>query len=384
MNLRRSTKFIAAAAIAIAGVTVLAACKWSVNLPAKGNKDPHLDQLVLPEGFSIEVFAENVVNARQMCLGDNGTLFVSTRSEGKVYAIVDKDGDHKADKMYTLMEGRYMPNGVAFKDGSLYVAEVSTISRLDDIENNLDNPPKRVIVNDQFPSKSHHGWKYLGFGPDGKLYVPVGAPCNICKSEDERFASICTMNQDGSDVKVFAHGVRNSVGFDWHPETGELWFTENGRDMLGDDIPADELNHAPKAGLHFGYPYCHQGDLQDPKFGDQGECASYTAPAQKLGPHVAAIGMTFYSGDQFPDNYKNQVLIAEHGSWNRSKPIGYRISLVELKDNKAVKYSTFIEGWLNDEDAWGRPADVLNLPDGSILISDDKANMIYRVSYSKP
>ena len=363
---------------------IAVACKWGVNLPAKGDKDPRLDQLVLPEGFSIEVFAENVDNARQMCLGANGTVFVSTRSQGNVYAVVDNDGDYKADKVYTLMENKFMPNGIAFKDGSLYVAEVNVISRLDDIENNLDNPPTPVVVNDKFPDKSHHGWKYLGFGPDGKLYVPVGAPCNICESDDERFASITRMNQDGTGVEVYAAGVRNSVGFDWHPETKELWFTENGRDMLGDDIPADELNHAPTKGLHFGYPYCHQGDLEDPKFGTPGACDGYTAPAQKLGPHVAAIGMKFYTGSMFPSKYKNQILIAEHGSWNRSKPIGYRITLVELQDNKAVSYTPFIEGWLKDEDAWGRPADVLNLPDGSILISDDKADMIYRVTYKAP
>lgn len=377
--MKRSSLLILGCSVFAVGI--FAACKWGVNIPTSGKQDPKLADLKLPEGFQIEVFAEEVTNARQMCWGDQGTLFVSTRREGKVYALVDEDGDWKADRKYVLAEGKYMPNGIAFKDGTLYVAEVDRVWKLENIEANLANPPERITINDQFPDKSHHGWKYLGFGPDGKLYVPVGAPCNICERDEEIFSTIMRMNPDGTELEVYAHGVRNSVGFDWHPTTGVMYFTDNGRDMLGDDIPPDELNRAPEKGMHFGYPYCHGGDITDPEFGEKRACSEFTKPAQKLGPHVAAIGMTFYQGKQFPSEYQNQILIAEHGSWNRSKPIGYRITKVDIKDGKAVKYSTFIEGWLKGEEAWGRPADVLNAPDGSILISDDHADMIYRVTY---
>jgi glucose/arabinose dehydrogenase len=239
------------------------------------------------------------------------------------------------------------------------------------------------VVTDKLPTETHHGWKFIAFGPDGKLYVPVGAPCNICEPDSQRYANIQRMNADGSGLEVFARGVRNTVGFDWQPGTQALWFTDNGRDMLGDEIPPDELNHAPKAGMHFGYPYCHAGDIVDPEFGAKRPCSEFTPPAQKLGPHVAAIGMRFYTGSMFPAEYRNQVLIAEHGSWNRSKKIGYRISLVKLQGGKAVAYEPFITGWLQGEEAWGRPSDVLVLPDGSLLVADDAAGAIYRVTYKK-
>lgn len=357
------------------------ACTGSVSLPSSGKPVSKPAELNVPEGFKIEVFAEDVLNARQMCVGDNGTIFVSTRSAGRVYALVDLDGDNRSDTMYILASGKYMPNGITFQDGSLYVAEVDRIWRLDDIENNLASPPERVIVKEGLPDESHHGWKYLGFGPDGKLYVPVGAPCNVCEKEEEIFATIMRMNQNGDSMEVFASGIRNSVGFDWDPNTGDLWFTDNGRDWLGDDLPADELNHAPTKGLHFGFPYCHQGDTPDPKHGEDRNCSEFTPPAQKLSPHAAAIGMKFYDGTKFPEKYQNQIFIAEHGSWNRSDPIGYRVAMVTLQDGKPNSYTTFIDGWLNSEEAWGRPADILILPDGSMLVSDDKANKIYRVTY---
>lgn len=341
-----------------------------------------LNTIKLPPGFSISVFAE-VDNARSMAISPSGTLFVGNRSEDKVYAVKDIDGDFKADKRWVIASGLNMPNGVAFKDGDLYVAEVSRILKFKDIENNLDNPGTPEVVYDQYPTETHHGWKYIAFGPDGKLYVPVGAPCNICESEDPIYASITRINSDGTGMEVFASGVRNTVGFTWHPDTKELWFTDNGRDMLGDDIPPCELNTAPSMGMHFGYPYCHGGTIKDPEFGDKRPCAEFIKPIQNLNAHVAPLGVKFYTGSMFPESYKNQALIAEHGSWNRTKKSGHLISLVKLENGKAVGYETFAEGWLNHDtqEAWGRPVDVLVLPDGSLLVSDDKGGMIYRISY---
>lgn len=348
-------------------------------------KSLHLDRIQLPDGFKIEVFAEGVKNARSMALSPNGTLFVGTRKKGNVYAIRDTDGDYKADEIHTLAKGLNMPNGVAFKDGSLYVAEVSKILRYDDIENRLSDPPKPKVVYDKYPTESHHGWKYIAFGPDGKLYIPVGAPCNICESEDEVFNTITRINPDGSSFEIVQKGIRNTVGFTWHPDTDELWFTDNGRDWMDDESPSCELNYAPKDGMHFGYPYCHQGDLPDPEFGEKHDCNEFTPPAKKLGPHVAPLGLEFYTGDQFPEQYKKQIFIAEHGSWNRSKKIGYRIMVVNLEGNRAVSYKPFATGWLDDSDdsIWGRPVDIELLPDGSMLVSDDHANTIYRISYEK-
>ena len=340
-----------------------------------------LHQIKLPPGFTIDVFATGVDNARQMALSPSGVLFVGSRGAGKVYAVVDADKNHRADRVVTIASGLTMPSGVAFRDGALYVAEISRVIRFDKIESRLDNPPAPVVVNGTFPTERHHGWKFIGFGPDGLLYVPVGAPCNICESKDPRFASMTRMKPDGSGFEVFARGIRNSVGFDWHPQSRELWFTDNGRDMLGDDVPGDELNHAPKAGMHFGYPYCHAGSIKDPEFGSARPCSEFTPPAQRLGPHVAAIGMRFYTGGMFPAEYRNHVFIAEHGSWNRSTPIGYRVSLVKVQDGKAASYTPFAEGWLQGAKPWGRPADVLVAADGSLLVADDFADVIYRISY---
>jgi glucose/arabinose dehydrogenase len=317
-----------------------------------------------------------------MTLGDKGTLFVGTRRAGNVYAIVDGNGDYKADEVITLAAGLNMPNGVAFRDGSLYVAEVSRVLRFDDVEGRLKNPPKPAIVRDDFPTDKHHGWKFISFGPDGKLYIPVGAPCNVCEKSDERYSTIMRMNSDGRGLEIFAHGVRNTVGFDWHPATKELWFTDNGRDWLGDDRPPDELNHGPKKGMHFGFPYCHGGTIPDPDHGSKRRCKEFVPPAMQLGPHVAALGMRFYSGTMFPPEYRSQIFIAEHGSWNRTVPIGYRITLVRLDGNQAVQYEVFAQGWLKDGRAWGRPVDVLVMPDGSLLVSDDRADAIYRISYN--
>ena len=342
-----------------------------------------LEQIKLPAGFSIALWAR-VDNARQMALGrtdaNGGTLFVGSMRAGRVHAL-RFDAAYRAQAPVVVASNLQMPVGVAYRDGSLYVSAVSRILRFDDIERRLDNPPPPALVTDRLPGETHHGWKFIAFGPDGKLYVPVGAPCNICEPDPQRYANILRMNADGSAIETFARGVRNTVGFDWQPQTGELWFTDNGRDMLGDGVPPDELNHAPRAGMHFGYPYCHGGDLPDPEFGAKRGCQEFTAPVQKLGPHVAGLGMRFYTGTMFPAAYRQQVFIAEHGSWNRSKKIGYQISLVRLNNGRAVSYEPFASGWLQGESAWGRPADVLVLPDGSLLVSDDSAGAIYRISY---
>lgn len=342
------------------------------------------ESIRLPPGFAIEIYADAIPGARSMTLGPNGTLFVGTRSEGRVYAVLDHDGDQRADDVITIASGLRMPNGVAVSDGALYVAEVSRVLRYDAIESRLRNPPAPVVVSDQFPGETSHGWKFIRFGPDGKLYVPVGSPCNACINPDERHATIMRMNPDGSDLEIYARGIRNTVGFDWHPETGILWFTDNGRDWMGDDIPPDELNRAPSPGMHFGFPYCHGENISDPEFGSARSCGEFVPPAAELGPHVAALGMRFYTGTMFPEEYRNQIFIAEHGSWNRAVPIGYRITLVRLEDGQAVSYEPFAEGWLQGYISWGRPVDVQVMPDGALLVSDDKAGTIYRISYESP
>lgn len=339
------------------------------------------DTIKLPPGFSITVYAANVPGARSLALGAKGTIFVGSRSAGKVYALVDRNNDQQADAVITIASNLRSPNGVAFRDGALYVAEIHRVLRFDNIEAQLNAPPAPVVVNASFPDKSHHGWKFIRFGPDGKLYVPVGAPCNVCEEKDPRFASIMRLAPDGSNLEVFARGVRNTVGFDWHPRTGELWFTDNGRDWLGENQPADELNRAPKPGLHFGFPYWHGRDIPDPEYGVKQRREDFVPPEIELGPHVAALGMRFYTGTMFPASYREQIFIAEHGSWNRIVPSGYRISLVRLRENQAISYETFAEGWLQKGSAWGRPVDLQIMADGSLLVSDDKAGAIYRISY---
>ncbi len=345
-----------------------------------------LERLNLPDGFTIETFAEGIEDARSMAIGDKGTLFVGTRKANKLYAIQDLDGDFKADRTLILDTTLIVPNGIAFRDGALYVAEINRLLRYPNIEDNLDKLPEPEVIYEDYPTEGHHGWKYIAFGPDDKLYVPVGAPCNICDSAqvDKRYASITRMDPDGSNREVYANGVRNTVGFTWHPETGELWFTDNGRDMMGDDIPPCELNRVSEAGQHFGYPFCHGGTIADPEYGDQRPCEDFVAPVQNLGAHVAPLGIKFYTGDNFPEAYKGHAFIAEHGSWNRSSKVGYRISMVKLEGDKAVSYTPFIDGWLDEEsqEAFGRPVDLLWLEDGSMLISDDFGNAIYRVRYT--
>lgn len=350
--------------------------------------------LVMPTGFQAAVFAEKVENARTMVLGPQGTVFVGSRTAGKVYAVVDRNGDHMAEQVTVIASGLDQPNGLAMRQGALYVATASRLLRYDDIETHLDAPPTPVTVRQDLPNpKAGHTWKFIAFGPDDLLYMSVGAPCNVCESP-AMVSAIVRMKPDGSAMETFAEGVRNSVGFDWHPVTREFWFTDNGRDMLGDDVPADELNVAVKPGLHFGFPYCHQGDVTDPEFGAKRACSTTEPPAQKLGAHVAAIGVTFYTGSMFPSSYRNAVIIAEHGSWNRATPSGYRVMVARTDGRRVTSYEPLVEGflpgmkegtapggWGAGKAAMGRPADVLQLPDGSLLVSDDHANRLIRISY---
>jgi glucose/arabinose dehydrogenase len=342
-----------------------------------------LSDIKLPPGFRIEVFAGDVPGARSLCLSPSGVLYVGTRTKGKVYALTDRDGDKKAEKALVIASGLDMPNGVAFRGGALYVAERGRVLRYDGIEKDLLHPPEPAVVSAAFPRDAAHGWKFVRFGPDGLLYVPVGAPCNVCDREEPVYASITRLSPAGGVPEIFARGVRNTVGFDWNPKTGELWFTDNGRDWMGPDSPPDELNRAPRAGMHFGFPYFH-GRVPDPALAGDRDPSVYVPPELALGAHVAALGMRFYTGDMFPAGYRDQVFIAEHGSWNRLSPVGYRVTLVRLKDGRAAGYEVFAEGWLKKGSAWGRPVDLEVMPDGSLLVSDDKMGAVYRISYAEP
>nr|WP_245756163.1 sorbosone dehydrogenase family protein [Pontibacter chinhatensis] len=354
-----------------------------IGLPT-GPVDKDLERIKLPEGFRIDFYARDVENARSMAMSETGILFVGTRSNDKVFAVVDANKDGKADEVVEVASGLTSPNGVALRNGDLYVAEISRILKFPNIEQTFRNKPKYEVVYDKYPTETHHGWKYIAFGPDGKLYVPVGAPCNICKEKDPVYASITRLNPDGTGMEVYAEGVRNTVGFDWHPETKNLYFTDNGRDMMGDNLPPDELNRATEKGQHFGYPYCHAGTISDPEFGKQGNCQDFVAPVQNLTPHGAALGMKFYTGKMFPQEYKNRIFIAEHGSWNRSEKSGYRLmQAITDGSGNITSYEPFAEGWLEGEKDWGRPVDVLVMKDGSLLVSDDKYNAIYRITYAK-
>jgi len=341
-----------------------------------------LSAITLPSGFRIAVYAGDVPGARQMAVGPAGVVFVGSRSEGKVYALVDRDGDNRVDQVLVVASGLNSPSGIAFRDGALYVGAVNRILRFRDVARDLARPPKAEVASDAYPSDAHHGWKFIAFGPDGKLYVPVGAPCNVCAPPGPLHATITRLDLAGGRPEVVARGVRNSVGFDFDPATGDLWFTDNGRDWLGDDQPPDELNHLTKVGEHFGFPFCHGSGIRDPEHNAGRSCGEFTAPARELGPHVAAIGMRFYTGRMFPEKYRGGIFIAEHGSWNRSTPIGYRVSFVKIENGRATSYESFASGWLTGSTASGRPADVLVMPDGALLVSDDKAGRIYRITYA--
>ena len=363
------------------GVALLAAAVLWLRGCGTGRQ---LDALHLPPGFTIAVYADSVTDARSLALGDRGTVFVGSRDAGVVYAVLDTNRDGRVDETIRLLRGLVVPNGVAFRKGALYVAEIGRILRYDSIETRLRNPPKPVVVTDRLPREGHHGWRYIGFGPDGWLYVGSGAPCNVCNPPGPLYAAILRVRPGGGDIEVFARGVRNTVGFDWHPETRELWFTDNGRDWLGPDDPADELDRAPEAGRHFGFPFCHGGTIIDPDYGAGHACDEYVAPEHALGAHVAALGMRFYTGPMFPPEYRGDIFIAEHGSWNRVIPVGYRITLGRVQDGRALSYETFAKGWLRGASPWGRPVDLLVMPDGALLVSDDKAGVVYRIAFGGP
>ena len=347
------------------------------------------DRLRVPKGFQIELLTDAVPGARAMTLGryadGKGVLYVGSMGAGKVYAVELEQG--KAQRVHTLASGLAMPAGVAYRNGELFVSAVSRIVRFNAIDDHLANPTTPSLVTDKLPSESHHGAKFIGFGPDGLLYVAVGVPCNVCEPSAAH-GIIQRMKPDGSGVEVVARGVRNSVGFDWSPLDRTLWFSDNGRDMLGDDVPSDELNRVQQPGQHFGFPYCHQGDVADPQFGEKRRCSEFVAPAATLGAHVATLGLRFYGGSQFPAEYRNNIFVAEHGSWNRSAKSGYRVVRVVLDaQGRVVRDEPFVQGFLQvdaagRESVLGRPADVLPLPDGSLLISDDHGGAIYRVRYA--
>lgn len=351
--------------------------------------EPPGPAITLPPGFTIGRFAE-VPGARSLCRASDGTVFVGTRDEGRVHAVRDRDGDGVAESHWTVARGLQSPNGVAFHQGDLYVAEISRVLRYPGILEDLDDPPDPVLVSDAFPGDRAHGWKFIAFGPDGRLYVPVGAPCNACVPPGPLHATITRMRPDGSGLEVFAEGIRNTVGFDWRPDTSVLWFTDNGRDrwspdpQLTDRLPPDELNRAPEPGLHFGFPWCHGTDLPDPDLGAR-DCGPYRDPVLELGPHVAALGMRFYTGDSFPAAFRGDIFIAEHGSWNRTVPIGYRVVRVEVgTDGTAAGPVPFAEGWLRpDGTHWGRPVDVLVAADGALLVSDDHGGVIWRIAWGE-
>jgi glucose/arabinose dehydrogenase len=348
-------------------------------------KDLVDQKIKLQPGFHISIFADNVPGARQMAFSPDGIIFVGTAdNSGKVFGLRASADYAKSLQRFIIADGLNRPNGVAYQGDSLYIAEVNRISRYQGISKQLAKPPEPVIIYDQLPSKSHHGMKYLRFGPDGKLYTGIGAPCNICKPEDKVFATLVRLQTDGSDFEIIAHGIRNTVGFDWQPGSDSLFFTDNGRDYLGDDLPPEELNQVVKIGAHFGFPFCHGSDVADPEFGIEQACKRFQPPVWKFKAHMAPLGMRFYRGTMFPKAYRGQLLVALHGSWNRSQPHGYQIALVRFEKGQPVAETSFIEGWLLEASVLGRPVDILELPDGSILISDDYRGVIYRVTYQKP
>ena len=350
----------------------------SPPLATAENKLP-LDKLKAPKGFNIEVYAAGMPNARSMALDEKGTVFVGSRLQDKVYAITNKDGKRQ---VHVLVSGLYRPNGVAYKNGTLYIAELSQISKIDNVEDQIDKSPKPVVIYKDLPKDEAHGWKFLAIGPDSKLYFEVGQPGNNVL-HDENHGQLRRMNLDGTGVEKIAFGIRNTVGFDWNPKTHELYFTDNGRDWMSEDLPNDELNRITKLGEDFGEPYCHQGNIPDPEFGWGHDCKDYVPPIALMGPHAAALGMRFYTGSMFPSEYRDQIFVARHGSWNKTKKFGGDIALVKLnKDGSVKSVEPFITGFLQPDNNYvARPVDVMNMPDGSMLISDDWNGAIWRLTY---
>jgi glucose/arabinose dehydrogenase len=342
-----------------------------------------LDKLHVPAGFQVEVFASGVANARSMSVGDNGTVFVGSRLVDKVYAITKVNG---TEAVKVIASGLHRPNGVVYHKGSLYVAELSKIWRYDNIEANLDSPPKPVLIYDDLPTDEAHGWKFISIGPDNKLYVPIGSPGNITLPPPTH-AQIRRMDLDGKNVEKVAIGVRNSVGFDWNPVNGDMYFSNNGRDWVSEDIPEDTLHRVPtgtKTTMNFGFPFCHQGNFTDPEYGWGHSCTEFDKPAALMGPHTATLGMRFYTGDMFPNGYKNAIFLARHGSWNRTNKLGGDVVVIKLKDDGSVaSVEPFMTGFLENNKYNGRPVDVQMLKDGSLLVSDDWNGAVWRVSYKK-
>ena len=361
----------------VALMVALAACAQQKPAPLD------LSALKLPPGFHVDLYAGDVAGARSLALGANGTVFVGSRAQGMVRALIDADHDGRAERIVTIASGLDIPNGVAFHDGDLYVGALSRILRYRAIESHLDAPPGPEVVTDKLPADAEHGWRFIAFGPDGRLYVAIGSPCNECDKGDA-YAKLISMKTDGSDWQDVAYGIRNTLGFDWQPGTNALWFTENGRDSMGEDMPADELNRVSRIGEHFGYPYCHQGDTLDPELGKGKSCSDYTPPVFKLGAHVAALGMRFYTGTMFPAEYRNAIIVAEHGSWERKVKSGYRVMVAHVDGDRVLGYEPLLDGFTHGDEFYGRPTDVLVMPDGALLVSDSSAGAVYRVSYAAP
>ena len=347
-------------------------------IPTAADQLP-IKKMKLPPGFKVEVWQAGILDARGMREGDRGTVFVSSLFvAGKIYAVVNRGGKRET---VTIAEKLFLPNGIEFHKGALYVATPKDITRYDNIEASLDNPPKPVMVYDKLPGEVPHGWKFIKIGPDGKLYVPIGAPCNICDRGDP-FMQIIRMNLDGSGVETVVKGMRNTVGFDWHPKTKELWFGDNQRDWLAEDMPLDELNRVTKNGQHFGYPYCHSGMMTDPEFGWGKDCKSYVKPALLIGAHSAPLGMRFYNGKMFPEKYRNAIFLTRHGPWNRTQKYAADVVAVFVDDKGRARMEPFLTGLVKNNGYLGRPADVLVMKDGSLLVSDDHNGAIYRITYS--
>jgi glucose/arabinose dehydrogenase len=341
-----------------------------------------LAKLKLPKNFNIEVYASEMVNARSLRISDKGTVFVSTRLSDTIYAVTNKNGKREVKPLVT---GLYRPNGIALHNGTLYIAELNKISKIDNVEDHLGDASKPTVIYDDLPSDEPHGWKFLTVGPDNKLYFNIGAPCNICMPPPTH-AQIRRINLDGSGVEVVARGIRQVVGMDWHPLLNQLYFTENQRDWLSEDLPQDKLNRLAHPGQdNFGFPYCHQGDIADQQFGWGHSCDEFTKPIALLGPHSAPLGMRFYTGQMFPKEYRNAIFIARHGSWNKSKKIGGDIVVAKLNPDGTVKsIEPFITGFLEDNNYVGRPVDIELMKDGSMLLSDDWNGAVYRITYGPP
>ncbi len=354
---------------------------WALLLaPARAGHLP-IDEIRLPDGFEIAIFADSVPNVRQLSISPAGTVFAGSRREGKVYAIVDENRDWQADEVFVIASGLSMPTGTAFRDGALYVAATNRVLRFDNIESQLDDPPQPIVVVDDLPSARQHGWRYMKFGADGRLYIPIGIPCNACDAPAP-YGQILGVDPDGQNRAPYVSGIRSVQGLDWHPVTGEMWFSDNGRDRMGDNVPPDEINRVGRQGENYGAPWCHGGTIPDPDL-PGASCDRFAPPVANLPAHVAPLGIAFYDGDQFPEAYQNRLFVVEHGSWNRSTPIGYRITMLDFDADGAPVYQVFAEGWLGqDGDYWGRPADIFIAPDGSLLIADDSAGAVYRISYT--